>query len=610
MTQAVSPCASEPPSPSEREKRTQRLQSIGSSWEPGSPCSLGNDEVKRREALLKAQAAKAAQLQRQQEIRVGEEWSEFLKLPTNRTPEVMMNFWEEVKIRLLKRFGSLHLAIGGEALSFVKFCEILRVIHFPLHQSTCRHIFGQVCGGHREMPIDAFKTLLMERTIHSMRFVLEGWNGKQARVRSHIRTFIRRLAEVDERQQEQAVDRFQRKLNAEFIHFFWQLLLRRSRLSTSQPDDVFITQTSLLRSLLDPDANSIFQDHEVLYMLRIFEQMKFRFDREGGDKGGRERERGLPMSYYLTGLTLVSMIPTKIEKLELIFQAFDMDADHCLLYKQIFELCHCVSVLKVMVEESARGSSDERFQAELSQQEGQRSYECIRWHLQRRGVPGDIVSFPELRAAWETQPSLQALLPGWVQIRWASQALPGEDFSLEGQPREKSRSAPGGEDKLDKCDRPKSESSIFRSVLTTKFSKSLRDLGNRRLAELTRDFEARRRLSDKDLKKAKGAKGEEETKAKVAKAKDIARAQSAPSMTREASRKDGRDGREGDVASLPPQRWGQAAGNRFRIYAVAKTGPDRQVPSRRRPDPGQVLPYKCKLCFRMHKLCPGHDVLQ
>ena len=32
----------------------------------------------------------------------------------------------------------------------------------------------------------------------------------------------------------------------------------------------------------------MYQDHEVLYMLRIFEQMKFRFDREGGDKGGRE----------------------------------------------------------------------------------------------------------------------------------------------------------------------------------------------------------------------------------------------------------------------------------------------------------------------------------
>ena len=42
---------------------------------------------------------------------------------------------------------------------------------------------------------------------------------------------------------------------------------------------------------------SLYQDHEVLYMLRIFEQMKFRFDREGGDKGGRERERGLPMSH-------------------------------------------------------------------------------------------------------------------------------------------------------------------------------------------------------------------------------------------------------------------------------------------------------------------------
>ena len=39
----------------------------------------------------------------------------------------------------------------------------------------------------------------------------------------------------------------------------------------------------------------------------------------------------------------------------------------------------------------------------------------------------------------------------------------------------------------------------------------------------------------------------------------------------------------------PASTW--QAGNRFRIYAVAKTGPDRQV-SRRRPNPGQGLPFK------------------
>ncbi|CAL1165192.1 unnamed protein product [Cladocopium goreaui] len=493
------------------------------------------------------QAAKAAQLQRQQEIRVGEEWSEHLKLPANRTPEAMMNFWEEVKIRLLKRFGSLHMAVGGEhSVSFIQFCEILRVIHFPLHQSTCRHIFGQVCGGHREMPVDAFKALLMERTIHSMRFVLEGWNGKQARVRSHIRTFIRRLAEVDERQEEQAVDRFQRKLTASFIRNFWQLLLRKS----SSREDVVITQTSLVQALLDPEANCIFQDHEMIYMLRIFEHMmKFRNSLcqtrgENGQSGQNGQSGvpvpGLPMSGYITGLTLVSMIPTKSEKLELIFEAFDLDADHCLLYKQIFELCHCVSVLKVMVEESARGSPDEHFQAELSQQEGQRSYECIRWHLQRRGVPGPTqpayarevtlpeaecpggvvvvaskmclaVSFPELRAAWETQPSLQSLLPGWVQIRWAAQALPGEDFSavfastFEGKSRQshtKSRSrrsmqtapttGPSREDEW--CvflfclpSGPQGNAAIFKSVLTAKCAATCRHSDRRNYSKMQYD---------------------------------------------------------------------------------------------------------------------------
>eukprot|EP00434_Breviolum_minutum_P042529 symbB.v1.2.037858.t1/scaffold5712.1/size24325/1 len=74
---------------------------------------------------------------------------------------------------------------------------------------------------------------------------------------------------------------------------------------------------------------------------------------------------------------------------------------------------------------------------------------------------------------------------------------------------------------------------------------------------------------------------------------EIARAQSAPSLVSRRGDKPGsqatgvRHGREGDVASLPPQRWGQEAGNRFRVYAVAKTGPDRQVQSRKRFDPGQ-----------------------
>ncbi|CAE7559303.1 unnamed protein product [Symbiodinium sp. CCMP2456] len=163
---------------------------------PATPNSEDATRRQRRQELnAKVQAARALQLARQHEIRVGEEWSELLKVPSNRTPDAMMNFWEEVKMRLLKRFGSLHAAIqssGESSVSFLKFSDLLKAIHFPLNQSTCRHLFGQVCGGHREMPVDSFKALLMERTIQSMRFVMEGWNGKQVRLQSHIRSFIRR----------------------------------------------------------------------------------------------------------------------------------------------------------------------------------------------------------------------------------------------------------------------------------------------------------------------------------------------------------------------------------------------------------------------------------
>ena len=63
----------------------------------------------------------------------------------------------------------------------------------------------------------------------------------------------------------------------------------------------------------------------MIYMLRIFEHMmKFRNSlcQTRGENGQSSVPvPGLPMSGYITGLTLVSMIPTKSEKLELIFEA-------------------------------------------------------------------------------------------------------------------------------------------------------------------------------------------------------------------------------------------------------------------------------------------------
>ena len=61
-----------------------------------------------------------------------------------------MNFME---LRLVERLG---------------FCQkrnmTLAELQVVCSKATCG-TFPKVCGGHREMPIDAFKTLLMERTL-------------------------------------------------------------------------------------------------------------------------------------------------------------------------------------------------------------------------------------------------------------------------------------------------------------------------------------------------------------------------------------------------------------------------------------------------------------
>lgn len=696
-------------------------------------------------ALAKAQAARSAAAQRAEEIRRGEEWTELFKIPANRRDaEMLAQFWEEVKIRLLKRFGSLHLAIrkvGGDGgnVGFLKFCDLLRLVNFPLNQSICRAMFDKVATGHREMPVDSFKALLMERTIRAMRFVMEGWNGKQARVKSHIRLVLRRLAEADDTNRDRAVDRFQRKLTVTFIRDFWQLLLKR--LGGSRSEDVSISKHTLLKILMDEEDKGHLQAHEVLYLLRIFERVaRQRANFHLATRGG------ISVCHFLTGIVLLSPIQEARDKVGLIFEVFDNDYDSCLLYEQIHEMCECICILKPMAEESLQGCDDDTFQAELAQQEGQRTYECIRWYLHRTGnVHGSIVSMPELWRALEMQPPvLQALLPGLARIRWAAKAVPGEDLeeivhnaiedakkvagggvpaaettiskksnakgtsqpsaamrnaakspavqtsmgatsttassglpaSREGRPRSSGWQQPpssgsaggsGGvnrtrdgtetqQDWVEFSAQPnlewqaldqhfqlgfrgggvrgmKSESPIFKSHLTNKFSKSLKNLGERRLAELTNGFR-----SPEEAEKVYSAF----TNAAAADAQDasrsLGRSSSAPtgvlgsfgaashSGSPAASPQARRAQLLGDSAPSSAQskgdpayvpfkevRWGLEASDRFKIYSSAKASRDRkdelQHSKRDRPDFAKILDYRCQLCFRTHKICPGHDTI-
>lgn len=706
---------------------------------PGSPTSAAMEESIRKrneslsKALAKAQAARSAAAQRAEEIRRGEEWTELFKIPANRRDaEMLAQFWEEVKIRLLKRFGSLHLAIrkvGGDGgnVGFLKFCDLLRLVNFPLNQSICRAMFDKVATGHREMPVDSFKALLMERTIRAMRFVMEGWNGKQARVKSHIRLVLRRLAEADDTNRDRAVDRFQRKLTVTFIREFWQLLLKR--LGGSRSEDVSISKHALLKILMDEEDKGHLQAHEVLYLLRIFERVS------------RQRGGGISVCHFLTGLVLLSPIQEARDKVGLIFEVFDNDYDSCLLYEQIHEMCECICVLKPMAEESLKGADDETFQAELAQQEGQRTYECIRWYLQRTGnVNGSIVSMPELWRALQMQPPvLQALLPGLARIRWAAKAVPGEDLeeivhnaieeakkvaagvvgvgssdtstkksnakgissqvsatsrnaskspavptssgatstmaslglagSKDGRPRSSglppstgANSGGGGrytETQQDWVEFPtqqnlewqtldqhfqlasrgggvrgmKSESPIFKSHLTNKFSKSLKTLGERRLNELTIGFRSPEEAEK--LYTSFNAAGADTQDAN----RSLSRSFSAPTgvlgslgashpgspaaspqarrsqLLGDSATSFSAQGSKGDSAyvGFKEVRWGLEASDRFKIYSSAKASRDRkdelQHSKGARPDMGRVLEYRCQLCFRTHKVCPGHEMI-
>mmetsp|Transcript_98228 Transcript_98228/g.174890 ORF Transcript_98228/g.174890 Transcript_98228/m.174890 type:complete len:774 (+) Transcript_98228:66-2387(+) len=750
--------ASEPTSPTTTDGKKQRLRvnssgmdSFGSSPRdsyPGTPTSTSMEDANRRRneslkrALAQAQAARSAAAQRAEELRVGEEWTECFKIPQNRRdPEKLAQFWEEVKSRLLKKYGSLHTAVrtvqsGGDgSVGFLKFCDLLRMINLPLNSSICRYMFDKVADGRREMPVDAFKAMLMEKTIRAMSFVMRGWKGKQARVQAHIRGVLRRLAESNEVNLDRAVDRFQRKLTVSFLRSFWFHVLRR--LGGSRSEDS-ISRSALLKILKDPDEKSAFQDNEVIYMLRIYERIyAHRVALTGSPV------MGISVCHLMTGLVLLAPISEEKDKIEVIFEVFDNDYDSCLLYEQIHEMCRCICVLRPMAEESNRGAKDEQFQNELSEQEGQRSYECIIWFLQRSGhVGGGIATLNELWQSLEMQPHLlKSLLPGLTRIRWAAKALPGEDLEeasaqateeankeaqvmpsafaedpkkdkekrktiqgavpvavaranmkrgMVGTPPSTGGSAAGrfrdgGENygygqqdfashnlewqTLDQHFqlggraglRPtKSESHIFKSYLTSKFSKQLRGIGDQRLVELTTGFiNPFGDLQDETGRSGtKGESGMGNTTATGQGASPSSpsaassRASSRPGTGAETPKARGRLSRSGSAptglvskpstpGASPDQRggspvavkkdeplpmigpgfsqefWGLEAADRFRIYAASKACGDRKDQlwdskqgKSREPSAAEIQVYKCQLCGRSHKICPGHELLQ
>jgi len=361
---------------------------------------------------------------------VAAEWNECFKSAANRRdPEKLATFWTELKGRLLKKYGSLTAAFthfkpaGEETMNFLDFVGLLRLTHLPLDQRTSRLLFEMASRGDPRISVRELKLALMERSLQGIRQALARNCEKKERINFCVQNFIGRIMQADESIRTQTVDRFQRKLTVPFCRELFMSLM--CRLDASGKRDVNVSRVVLERALRDEFSGKGFRNHDVAYMLCIF-------DRIDTNAGYKPLTGNVPLLSLLAALMLLSPEPDRCLKVALLFEAYDSDEDGCLHYGQILALFQNICAQKPVADENTRGAKDFTFQEELALQEGMRYYERVRWCLQRdcHVVEGDLVA---VREFWQVlqrlKQVLDEILPSMVKMRWlATDLQEGCDF--------------------------------------------------------------------------------------------------------------------------------------------------------------------------------------
>eukprot|EP00929_Paragymnodinium_shiwhaense_P108707 TRINITY_DN75036_c0_g1_i1.p1 TRINITY_DN75036_c0_g1~~TRINITY_DN75036_c0_g1_i1.p1 ORF type:complete len:627 (-),score=116.00 TRINITY_DN75036_c0_g1_i1:102-1982(-) len=601
--------------------------------------------------------------------RVGEAFNELFKDKANfKDPQVMENFWTEIKDRLVRRYGTMQDAFRalnlvqqeGETapppasgLHFLEFSDMLRSIQIPLEMRICRTVFEKASGHGRAIPFEAFKNLLMDRTIRKLRFVMEGFNHRQEAIQRHCGWFLRRIALGDPYVASQAVDRFQRKLTPDFCRGFWKMMLAYLKTSAS-PNLILETKVfqQMIKKAVIKSASSDFrlQAYDAVFMLRTYHRINMRLGK-------------VSICDLMAMLILMSPESDRCQKVKLLFEVFDSDYDGCLLWDQLLALFRCFCRVRPVAQEAGPETQDGNFQEELSSQEGLRAYETTRWFLQRwTRLEGSIVSLRELWEALVKQPALMdTLLPGAVTLEaWALEACPAEreeDDAAHSQPAveaaaasppptsgprasmgavghnevpAKAREGPRPtvssraqtpdesnndilqmlqtrKSRLDKkmtvsmpVVREQDDLWDFRSRRVNEFQSTLQNFGVLREAELERGF----------LLHTKGVDLEAEEGANEPKITAMSRSSSAPSGIKGGRRsrpgsEGGRGGHAAITERLPGssiskkayvQRWGTEAVDRFRLFAAVRGG----FETSRLAAPEKGVGYMCQLCQRPH----------
>jgi len=384
------------------------------------------------------------------------DWNDIFKDPEQRQdPALLERFWAEMKVRLVRKFGTISVAFraldnsGDGELTFLEFGGMLSSLHVTLEQRISRAIFEQASMGDRSLSMKELQTLVMAKTINKLRTLMVECNAKQHRHKERIHLFLSRVHLAGAASSTSVVTRFQQKLTVAFCRQTWEMLKRVARTLSRKLGDCTAsaewTRVAFRQNMLDmlrsaalarsaesvddsnaPRHGATVQSYEITFMLRIFDRISV----HTGD--------AVTTNDIIVSLVFLSPDLDRHSKFILLFELFDTDFDNGLSFDDISKLFQCICSKRPVFVEDARGVEDMSFQKGLSEQEGQHAFEIMQWTLLRKfHVEGGIVSRQELWDALQTNREiLITLLPCSPKMSWAMERSALErdaDLALEAE---------------------------------------------------------------------------------------------------------------------------------------------------------------------------------
>lgn len=436
-------------------------------------------------------------------------WNSVFKMgAARRNEEKLREFWTEVRSRVLLKFESVADALvkldtNGEGfITFLRFQDLLRMLHIPLNSTIARSIFDKVSNGGRVILADSFQAVLVERTIRSLRFIINSFEQKQESVKLHIHRFLRLLASSTKQTRVNWALRFQRKLTVPYIRSHWKALMQRTgKKANSHPE---ISKKVVLQ-MANEFLGKRWQEIEISFLGMLFDKV---CQLQMG--GGRPRTA---IDNWITALVCVSSDQDPAAKVMLLCEVMDTDYDSCLLFDQILEICRQICCFLPLGHSSVQYPV--AFRDELIEQEALHVYEQTRWHMMRRIKAERVVTVVELWEVWHSMPDVVCkLFPGsaslrWLATEWSSDELKAPDEQVDrrlkhgktdndglDQNNKGRRQNTGAVERLRKVRSAFNQegpglvsqelpvSSHIRESVSTQFQKALRHLGTESLTEL------------------------------------------------------------------------------------------------------------------------------